>query len=90
MTTPHTPIRPLWICRNCAGPWPCGAARLQLFREFADDRIGLCVYLASQLEHALVDLCPTPPALIHGRILGWVPPMDSYRPRLRNRDERLP
>lgn len=73
MSTPHTPIPRLWICRNCAGPWPCGAARLRLLREFADNRLGLCVYLAAQSAIAAEDLRPTPPALIYGRFLGWVP-----------------
>ncbi|MGW0433313.1 hypothetical protein ACWDV4_12350 [Micromonospora sp. NPDC003197] len=73
MSIPHTPIRRLWICRNCAGPWPCGAARLSLLREFADNRPGLCVYLAGQYVIAVDDLYPTHPALIYGRFLGWVP-----------------
>lgn len=73
MSRDHIPIPRLWICRNCAGPWPCGTARLNLLREFTNDRIGLCVYLASQYATAVDDLYPTHPALIYGRFVGWVP-----------------
>jgi len=44
-----------------------------LLREFAHDRIGLCVYLAGLYVVAVTDLHPTDPALIYGRLVGWVP-----------------
>ncbi|WP_423790967.1 hypothetical protein [Micromonospora cathayae] len=76
-TRPHTPVRPIWLCRACARPWPCGTARLTLNREYADDRIGLCLYLSSQLHQAVADLyrlnpdrAPEPPQLF-ARFLGW-------------------
>lgn len=83
MTT-HTPIRRLWLCRACGGPWPCGTARLGLLHEFAADRIGLHVYLAGLYVVALTDLYPTDPALIYGRLIGWVP----RKPRSRGGDGR--
>ncbi|SCL17821.1 hypothetical protein GA0074692_0261 [Micromonospora pallida] len=74
---PHTPVRPIWLCRACAHPWPCAVARLTLSREYADDRIGFCVYLAGQLHEAVTDLyrlnphdVPEPPQLF-ARFLGW-------------------
>ena len=74
---PHQALRPLWICRACGEPWPCATARLDLNREYAQDRIGLCVYLAAVLSSAMDDLyrlnphdAPEPPALFQ-RFLGW-------------------
>jgi hypothetical protein len=52
----HAPIRPIWICRACAGPWPCANARLSLKGEYENDRPGLSVYMATMLHEAVADL----------------------------------
>ncbi|WP_435818239.1 hypothetical protein [Micromonospora matsumotoense] len=70
-------MRPLWRCRTCAAPWPCQPARLLLTREYRRDRVGLSVYLASQLFEATADLVrlnphPAPsPAELFDRFLSW-------------------
>lgn len=76
---PHLPLRPLWLCRVCAAPWPCAAARLGLVAEYADDRIALSIYLCAVLHEAAADLYrlnpqdgPDPAALF-ARFLAWVP-----------------
>lgn len=74
---PHLPLRPLWLCRRCGHPWPCGPARLTLLADFRDDRIALHVYLGSVLLAAAADLHrlnPEPgpdPAALFTRFLGW-------------------
>ena len=77
---PHLPQRPLWLCRVCAGPWPCGEARLALIREHADDLAYLRIYLASQMHEALRDLtrlnpseAPTAKATFD-RFIAWAAP----------------
>ncbi|KUJ46635.1 MULTISPECIES: hypothetical protein [Micromonospora] len=79
VTRPHLPLRPLWLCRACAAPWPCATARLTLIAEYAHDRIALSVYLCAVLHEAAADLYrldpdegPTPAALF-ARFLAWVP-----------------
>ncbi|MDG4794295.1 hypothetical protein [Micromonospora sp. WMMD1082] len=76
---PHLPLRPLWLCRVCAAPWPCATARLTLVAEYADDRIALSIYLCAVLHEATADLYrlhpddgPEPTALF-ARFLAWVP-----------------
>lgn len=75
---PHTPQRPLWLCCSCALPWPCGAAKLYLVREYECDRTGLALYLCAQLYDATTDLYrlypsnPPKPQVLHARFLGWV------------------
>ncbi|MFE9200975.1 hypothetical protein [Micromonospora sp. NPDC007230] len=74
---PHLPLRPLWLCRSCATPWPCAAARLTLVREYADDPVALAVYLCGVLHEATADLYllhpndPPDPAALFDRFLGW-------------------
>jgi hypothetical protein len=77
---PHVPIRPLWLCRVCAAPWPCATARLTLLAEYADSHVALSIYLAGMLYDAIDDLyrlnphdAPAPGALFD-RFLGWAPP----------------
>ena len=77
---PHLPQRPIWLCRVCAGPWPCGEARLALIREHADDLTYLRIYLASCMHDALRDLvrlnpyeAPTPEVTFR-RFLSWAAP----------------
>ncbi|MFG1869904.1 hypothetical protein [Micromonospora arborensis] len=76
---PHTPLRPMWCCRACGGPWPCATARLVLKAEHEHDLIGLAIYLCGQLHEATRDLyrlnpneAPGPQALF-ARFVGWTP-----------------
>lgn len=70
-------MRPLWLCRVCAAPWPCQPARLALTRDYRQDRVGLSVYLAGRLFDAtgdLVTLNPNavpPPAELFERFPAW-------------------
>ncbi|MEO3781362.1 hypothetical protein ABGB16_32145 [Micromonospora sp. B11E3] len=74
---PHLPIRPLWLCRACAAPWPCATARLTLLHEYARDRVALLVYLGGQLHDAADELYRLnphdgpEPAQLFDRFLGW-------------------
>jgi hypothetical protein len=74
---PHDPIRPVWLCRNCAQPWPCGGARLELMRDYRDAMLAMYVYLAACLHDArtdLTDLAPaSPPVELWSRFMGWPP-----------------
>nr|MDT0659966.1 hypothetical protein [Micromonospora sp. DSM 115978] len=87
---PHAPQRPLWLCRACAAPWPCGQAKIELLRELATDGTYLRIYLASQMHEALADLCAlTPyempsPVQVWNRFLSWAAPpaMASVAARL--------
>jgi hypothetical protein len=91
-TRPHVPQRPLWLCRNCAQPWPCGRAKIELLREHATDPTHLRIYLCSQLHEALRDLralrpddrLPTP-AETFNRFLSWVAPGSRPHPVSRPR-----
>lgn len=73
---PHQPMRPAWLCRNCAAPWPCAPAQLHLATEFYGHSIALAFYLAANMQDAIHDLYsvglhPDPRAL-HARFLGWL------------------
>lgn len=77
---PRLPLRPLWLCRVCAAPWPCATARLTLVREYAGDHVALAIYLCTVLHEATADLyrlhpddAPGPAALFD-RFLGWARP----------------
>ncbi|MEU8070231.1 MULTISPECIES: hypothetical protein [unclassified Micromonospora] len=77
--TPHTPLRPMWCCRSCGQPWPCPTARLLLHGEYADNRIGLSIYLCGLMYEATRDLyrlnpddAPAP-ADLFARFVGWGP-----------------
>ncbi|MGW3806650.1 hypothetical protein [Micromonospora sp. NPDC005113] len=73
----HLPVRPIWLCRECAQPWPCGKARLILSAEYLSDRVALSVYMASMLGDAAEDLRKLNPepdldhGLLFARFLGW-------------------
>ncbi|MGC1211164.1 MAG: hypothetical protein WA890_07880 [Micromonospora sp.] len=77
MSGAHLALRPLWLCRACAAPWPCATARLTLLRECAHDRIALLVYLGGLLHDAAADLHTLnphdgpPPHQLFARFLGW-------------------
>lgn len=72
---PHLPVRPVWLCRACGHPWPCGAARLSLLVEYRDNRPGLLIYLATLREEAtaqLAQLTPAePPGDLTDRFITW-------------------
>lgn len=73
---PHLPMRPAWLCRNCAAPWPCGPAQLDLVAEFYGHSIALAFYLASSMQEAVDDmygLGGRPDLVVmHTRFLGWL------------------
>ncbi|MEU5939232.1 flavin reductase [Micromonospora sp. NPDC047548] len=71
---PHTPMRPLWRCRNCAAEWPCQPARVALLVEYRGDRTGLLVYLGGLLAEAtdqLGQLHPQARLDLTERFLAW-------------------
>ncbi|MGN9777431.1 hypothetical protein ACTMS0_16940 [Micromonospora sp. H33] len=73
----HLPMRPLWLCRRCGQPWPCGAAKLALVAEYRDSRVSLFLYLAGCLHDAIDDLHRLNPSVtgsaadMFDRFLGW-------------------
>ncbi|RKR87449.1 hypothetical protein BDK92_1725 [Micromonospora pisi] len=81
MAASHLPLRPLWICRIDAYPWPCADARLDLTSGFRDRTVNLTLFLAAQYVDALNDLHtidptlgpPPDPRVLYERFLGWVP-----------------
>lgn len=85
MSRDHAALRPLWICRACAQPWPCAVARLRLLGEYRDDRVGLHLYLGWALFAAAEDLYklnPQPgpdPDALYSRFLHWARPRDRRR-----------
>lgn len=75
-TRPHRPGRPHWRCTACGAPYPCGPARLTLLTEYAGDRLGLAVHLATTMLDAVDDtyrLGARPDTSnLHARFLGWL------------------
>ena len=77
---PHTPLRPLWLCRTDGQPWPCGPARLALTREYAGQHAALTIHLGGTLAEAFRDLHALNPGTapearsLSARFLGWVHP----------------
>ncbi|MBQ1034734.1 MULTISPECIES: hypothetical protein [Micromonospora] len=73
---PHLPMRPAWLCRNCAAAWPCSRAQLDLVAEFYGHSLALALYLASCMNEAIHDLYilgGRPDfARMHVRFLGWL------------------
>lgn len=73
----HLPLRPLWLCRTCGQPWPCGRAKLDLLVEYQGSRVSLCLYLAGLLCDAIDDLHRLNPSTtgstagLFERFLGW-------------------
>ncbi|MFY1686879.1 hypothetical protein [Plantactinospora sp. WMMB782] len=86
-THPHPPIRPLWLCRACAAPWPCPTARLLLQSEFASAPAALSILMVAVLHEAMTDLHALNPgaepdlAELFGRFVGWTSrgPLSSSR-----------
>ncbi|MBO4204871.1 flavin reductase [Micromonospora echinofusca] len=71
---PHTPMRPLWRCRNCWAEWPCQPARLAMLAEFRDSRTVLLIYLSSLMAEALSQLGrPEQDGKLdlHDRFIAW-------------------
>lgn len=66
----HRPVRPEWSCQDCGQEWPCRPGKADLLAQYADDRVGLLVYLAGLLVDAVHDV-PTPPHLLLDRFLRW-------------------
>jgi hypothetical protein len=69
----HLPVRPEWTCKVDRKPWPCPGARVHLRSQFVDDRVGLAVYMSTQLMTAAVDLTDDdvlPPDLFN-RFMAW-------------------
>ncbi|MGN9813032.1 hypothetical protein ACTMSW_27225 [Micromonospora sp. BQ11] len=82
----HVAVRPVWLCRACAAPWPCQPAKLALRVEYAHDPVGLSVYLCALLHDAAVDwlrLRPAAPdpAELFTRFVGWTRPAVSAAAR---------
>ncbi|MEV1154031.1 hypothetical protein AB0J27_01300 [Micromonospora chokoriensis] len=72
----HLPMRPAWLCRNWATPWPCGPAQLDLVTEFYGHSIALAFYLASSMQQAVNDMYGLggrpDPTVMHTRFLKWL------------------
>ncbi|SCF02898.1 hypothetical protein GA0070558_12179 [Micromonospora haikouensis] len=72
---PHLPVRPIWLCRACGHPWPCGTARLSLLTEYRGNRMALLIHLATlkvEAEEQLARLTPgATPAELTERFLSW-------------------
>jgi hypothetical protein len=69
----HLPVRPEWTCVVDGKPWPCPGARIHLRSQFVDDRVGLAVYMSTQLMTAAVDITSgdaLPPDLFN-RFMAW-------------------
>lgn len=73
----HPPLRPLWLCRTCGQPWPCGPAKLALLVQYRDSPVSLFLYLAGCLHDAIDDLHRLNPSMpgraadLFDRFLGW-------------------
>ncbi|WP_229402095.1 hypothetical protein [Micromonospora okii] len=73
---PHQPMRPAWLCRSCAAPWPCAPARLDLAFAYRGNSVTLALYLTASMQQAMDDtyrLGGDPDfAALHARFLGWL------------------
>ncbi|MFE9689507.1 hypothetical protein [Micromonospora sp. NPDC005806] len=73
----HLPLRPLWLCRRCGQPWPCGTAKLALVAEYQDAPVSLFLYLTGCLHDAIDDLLRLNASMtgsgadMFDRFLGW-------------------
>ncbi|MEV4845870.1 hypothetical protein AB0K20_21985 [Micromonospora matsumotoense] len=88
MTSPlpgrHTPLRPAWLCRVDAHPWPCGPAKLALLSEYAHHRAELLALLAAMKDEAeqhLTSLDGGRPTDLTRRFLAWPPPPAAPSPQ---------
>ena len=89
-------MRPLWLCRRCGQPWPCGAAKVALVAEYRDSPVSLFLYLAGFLHDAIDDLHRLNPsvtgsaAAMFDRFLGWPARREVPEKRQLKVDERAP
>jgi hypothetical protein len=73
----HIPRRPMWSCRACDDPWPCGIARLLLKGQYEPDPVGLPIFMCGQLCEAMRDIyrlhpnTAPPPQAMFDRFVGW-------------------
>ena len=80
---PHAPLRPMWLCRACARPWPCAVSRLLLLDEYAGNRSDLCVRMSARFHESVTDLYRLNPyeapdlSTMYQRFLAWVPPKNA-------------
>ncbi|WP_089004334.1 flavin reductase [Micromonospora rifamycinica] len=75
----HSPVRPIWLCRVDANPWPCGEAKLALLARYDGDRPGLLALLASLSAEATEHLTQLDNGRridLTDRFLAWVRPAD--------------
>ncbi|MBM7076509.1 hypothetical protein [Micromonospora humida] len=80
----HTPLRPTWLCRIDAHPWPCGPAKLALLTEYANNRAELLNLLATmkvEAEQHLTSLDSGRQTDLTRRFLAWPPPPAAPSPR---------
>ena len=68
----HVPTRPGWACAGCGLAWPCLDSRQQLRTEYADARVSLSIYLATNMVEAMTDLPRGHGGNLYGRFLGWL------------------
>lgn len=66
----HLARRPEWDCAVCGQQWPCRPGQADLLAQYADDRVGLLVYLAGLLVDAVQEI-PGPPDRLLERFLRW-------------------
>lgn len=66
----HLARRPEWDCAVCGQQWPCRPGQADLLAQYADDRVGLLVYLAGLLVDAVQEI-PGPPDRLLDRFLRW-------------------
>ncbi|MEH1053803.1 hypothetical protein V6U89_01105 [Micromonospora sp. CPCC 206171] len=86
VSSEHLPLRPLWLCRACGQPWPCGRAKLALLTSYQDSRLNLLLYLSGRLHEAIDDLHRLNASTtgdvrdLFDRFLGWPARHRSRRP----------
>lgn len=68
----HVPARPSWACAGCGLAWPCPDSRQQLTIEYADARVSLSIYLATNMVEAMTDLPAGHGGDLRWRFLGWL------------------
>lgn len=79
-------MRPLWLCRACGQPWPCGRAKLDLLTGYRNSPLSLFIYLAGLLHEAIDDLHRLDPRTtgdvrdLFDRFLGWPVRQAGRRP----------
>jgi len=75
--TDHLPLRPLWLCRICGQPWPCGPAKLALLASHHDSPTSLVLCRSGLLHQAIDDLHGLHPnstgdlSDLYDGFLGW-------------------